>query len=164
MRSISCLLTLAWALSSPLVWASNEEVIEEIEAFLAFTEYEAGVLMSEQIPQEDWNRFHIVDTRRPDQFEIEHISGAYNIEWREILSRRHELPEDKPILLYCNSGVLSAQAALTLRIAGYDSIMLLYGGYKDWKRKGGFDANAQYLKKRDLKDQSTDHSSPSKNQ
>ena len=89
MRSISCLLTLALILSSPLVWASKEEVIEEIEAFLAFTEYEAGVLLSEQIPQEDWNRFHIVDTRRPDQFEIEHISGAYNIDWRTPPPRRH---------------------------------------------------------------------------
>jgi rhodanese-related sulfurtransferase len=164
MRSIFCLLTLALALSSPLVWASTEETIEEIEAFLAFTEYEGGILLSEQIPQEDWQKFHIVDTRKPTQFEVEHISGAYNIEWREILSRRHELPEDKPILLYCDSGVLSAQAALALKIAGYDSVMLLHGGYKDWILKGGFDANAQYLKKKGLENQSAIHSSPFENQ
>jgi rhodanese-related sulfurtransferase len=47
------------------------------------------------------------------------------------------------VLLYCNTGTLSAQAGFALRVAGYENVRVLQGGYAEWKAKGGFDAAAE---------------------
>jgi 3-mercaptopyruvate sulfurtransferase SseA len=62
-----------------------------------------------------------------------------SIEWRQTLARRGELPNDKPILVYCNTGSLPAQAGLALRVVGTQNVRILQGGFAEWKAKGGFD-------------------------
>jgi rhodanese-related sulfurtransferase len=86
-----------------------------------------------------------VDARDSAQFEKEHIPGAVNIEWRQVLARRSELPKDKPILIYCNTGTLSAQAGFALRVAGFDNLRILQGGMREWQAKGGFEAYERAL-------------------
>ena len=54
---------------------------------------------------------------------------------------RGEFPKDKMILLYCNSGTLSAQGALALKLAGVENVLVLQGGFNQWKEEGGFDAS-----------------------
>jgi rhodanese-related sulfurtransferase len=44
------------------------------------------------------------------------------------------------VLLYCNTGSLSAQAGSALRVAGYDNVRILQGGFAEWKAQGGVDA------------------------
>ena len=83
----------------------------------------------------------MIDTRDADQYKTDHIPGAINIEWRQVLGRRAELPGDRMVLVYCNAGTLSAQAGLALRIAGMDNVRILQGGFTEWKAKGGFKAN-----------------------
>jgi rhodanese-related sulfurtransferase len=99
-----------------------------------------GTMMPEQIAREDWKKFYVIDARDKDQFAREHIPGAVNIEWRQILVQRTSLPTDKPILIYCNQGTLSAQAGFALRVAGFDNVRILQGGFSEWKAKGGFEA------------------------
>ena len=69
-----------------------------------------------------------------------------NIDWRQVLGRRAELPTDRMVLLYCNAGTLSAQAGLALRVAGMDNVRILQGGFSEWNAKGGFDAYRRALK------------------
>ena len=57
-----------------------------------------------------------------------------------MLAERDSIPRDKPVLIYCNSGSLSAQAGFALRVAGYENVRILQGGFEEWKVKGGFDA------------------------
>jgi rhodanese-related sulfurtransferase len=57
------------------------------------------------------------------------------------------LPKDKSILIYCNSGTLSAQAGFALRVAGMDNVRILQGGFDEWKAKGGFDAYKRATRK-----------------
>jgi rhodanese-related sulfurtransferase len=45
------------------------------------------------------------------------------------------------ILLYCNGGTLSSQAAFALKIAGVENVLILQGGFDQWKKEGGFDAS-----------------------
>jgi rhodanese-related sulfurtransferase len=52
-----------------------------------------------------------------------------NIEWRQIPARRDEIPTDKPVVLYCETGLLSSKAQFALRVAGRDYVMVLQGGY-----------------------------------
>ncbi len=109
-------------------------------SYLDFADYGGGVIFPEQIEAADYPRFFIVDTRMATQFEAGPLPGAVNIEWRQLLARRHDLPKDQPVLLYCHTGMLSAQAAFALRVAGWDNVRVLQGGYLEWVRKGGVDA------------------------
>jgi len=69
------------------------------------------------------------------------IPGAVNIEWRQAVARRGELPKERMVVVYCNSGSLSAQGGFALRLLGYDNVKVLQDGYEGWKAKGGFDAH-----------------------
>src|SRR5690242_1162336 len=43
----------------------------------------------------------ILDTRKPDAFAEEHITGAINIPGEELADRLNELPRNKAIVPYC---------------------------------------------------------------
>jgi rhodanese-related sulfurtransferase len=133
--------TLLLSLFSPAQAETSAAVIDEIAAYLDFSEYGGGVMFAEQIPREDWKRFLVIDTRDAAQYAKEHIPGAINIDWRQVLAQRMTIPRDKPVLVYCNSGSLSAQAGFALRVAGWENVRILQGGFDEWKGKGGFDAS-----------------------
>jgi len=127
----------------PLAHAQNEAAIDEMSGYLDFSEYGGGVIFAEQIPKEEYNNIMVIDARDADQFAEDHIPGAVNLEWRQVLNERDQLPDDKMVLIYCNTGTLSAQAGFALRVAGHDNVRILQGGFQEWKAKGGFDANAR---------------------
>jgi rhodanese-related sulfurtransferase len=120
--------------------AEDKAAVDAMESYLDFVDYGGATIFPEQIPRADWNKFFVIDARDKDQFTKEHIPGAVNIEWRRTLAERSRIPKDKPVLLYCNSGSLSAQAGFALRVAGYDNVRILQGGFAEWKSKGGMDA------------------------
>lgn len=123
-------------------WTSaNTAAIEEMEAYLEFVEFGGGVIFAEQIPKADWPRIQVIDARDAAQFAKRHIPGAINIEWRQVLARRSSIRKDGMVLLYCNTGSLSAQAAFALRVAGWENVRILQGGFEEWQAKGGFDAH-----------------------
>lgn len=139
-------LLLAFALTFPLVApaadvAKNAAVVKAIEEYVDFAEYGGSLIWPEQIPAEDWKNVFVVDARDAAQFAKAHIPGAVNIEWRQVVARRGELPKDRMVVMYCNSGSLSAQAVFALRLLGYDNVKVLQDGYEGWKAKGGFEAN-----------------------
>jgi len=133
------LLALA-VLSAPAMADNREEAVKAMEEYLDFVDYGGATMFPEQIPREDWKRFHVIDARDKDQYAKEHIPGAVNLEWRQVIAQRQSIPKDKPVLIYCNTGSLSAQAGFALRLAGYDNVRILQGGFAEWKAKGGLDA------------------------
>ncbi len=125
----------------------DKAAISALEAYFDFSEYEGGTILPEQIPAEDWKNIHVVDTRDAEQYQKAHIPGAVNIDWRKVLGQSNKLPGNKMILLYCNAGTLSSQAAIALRVAGMENVRILQGGFTEWKAKGGFEANSIASKK-----------------
>lgn len=123
--------------------ADQKAAVDEMEAYLDFVDYGGATIFPEQIPKEDWKNFFVIDARDKAQFDKEHIPGAVNIEWRRALAERARIPKDKSVLIYCNTGTLSAQAGFALRVAGYENVRILQGGFAEWKAKGGFDAAAR---------------------
>jgi rhodanese-related sulfurtransferase len=145
MRLSSLMLVLALCL--PLTAPASADVDKSaavagaMEEYMDFTEYGSSLIWPEQIPAEDWNNVFVVDARDAEQYAKGHIPGAVNIEWRQAVARRGELPKDRMVVVYCNSGSLSAQAVFALRLLGYDNVKVLQDGYEGWKAKGGFEAN-----------------------
>lgn len=139
----TCLAAAAALASATPTWADQAAAIDEMEAYLEFVDYGGGVMFAEQIPKEDWKNVLVIDARDAGQYTRGHIPGAINMDWRQVLAQRTTLPKDKPILIYCNTGSLSAQAGFALRVAGWDNVRILQGGMEEWKAKGGFDAAAR---------------------
>ncbi|MBE0590539.1 MAG: rhodanese-like domain-containing protein [Hydrogenophaga sp.] len=137
-------LTASTLLLAPAVHADNKAIaVDEMEAYLEFVDYGGGVIFAEQIPADEWKKMLVIDARDAGQFAKGHIPGAINMDWRQVLAQRNTIPKDKPVLIYCNTGSLSAQAGFALRVAGWDNLRILQGGMEEWKAKGGFDAAAK---------------------
>lgn len=118
----------------------NKAATDAVESYFEFIDYNSGSIMASQIPAEDWKKFHVIDVRDAGQYAKEHIPGAINIEWRKVFGERAKLPKNKTILTYCNTGSFSAQVAMALRMDGFENVLVLHGGYGEWKARGGMDA------------------------
>ena len=82
----------------------------------------------------------VLDMRLPPEWndDVGHIYGAIQIPVQELEGRIGELPDDRnrPILVYCRSGVRSTQAAQILVRHGYREVVNLRGGLQDYRREG----------------------------
>ena len=136
--------TLALLLAFPSVMANDKaKIIDELSGYLEFVDYGGGTIFPEQIPKGEYAKMMVIDARDAAQYAKEHIPGAVNIEWRQVLAKSGDIPKNKPVLIYCNTGTLSAQAGFALRVSGWENVRILQGGFSEWKTKGGLDANAQ---------------------
>lgn len=142
-RTLATTLLAAATAFAPTAWADKAAAIDEMEAYLEFVDYGGGVIFPEQIPKEEWPKMLVIDARDAAQFAKGHIPGAINMDWRQVLAKRDSIPKNKPVLIYCNTGSLSAQAGFALRVAGWDNLRILQGGMEEWKAKGGFNAAAK---------------------
>lgn len=124
---------LALIVANPLQ-AEESAALDEIQAYLDFATYSDGTITLEQLRDTGGQELLFIDTRSSEQFAEAHIPNAIHIEWRELLSRRDEVPDDKPVVLYCNTGTLSAKAQFMLRLAGQENVKVLHGGFDAWKR------------------------------
>jgi rhodanese-related sulfurtransferase len=77
----------------------------------------------------------LIDVRTPQEFAGGHIQGAINIPVESLAGRLDEVPQGKPIVVYCRSGNRSATAADILVQNGYQSVFDL-GGIQDWIAQG----------------------------
>lgn len=112
---------------------ANEELADSMNSYLEFVEYSGSTIQPKQIPKENLLKFFIIDARDAGQFEKGRIPGATNIEWRQVVSRRSEIPKEKPVMIYSNTGSLSAQAGFALRVLGYENVLILQDGFEGWK-------------------------------
>jgi adenylyltransferase/sulfurtransferase len=78
--------------------------------------------------------FLLVDVREPAEWEIVSIPGAVLIPNGEILSGRalEHLPQDRPIVAYCKTGVRSAETLAALKGAGFADAKHVAGGVVAW--------------------------------
>ncbi len=74
----------------------------------------------------------IVDVREPVEQQISVLPGAYSIPLGELPLRLGEIDREKEVVLYCRSGVRSAQAAEVLLKNGFERVKNLRGGINAW--------------------------------
>jgi rhodanese-related sulfurtransferase len=113
---------------------AQDAAIEAMQEYMMFSDYEAGIILPRQIDQTVFETALFVDTRDAAQFEEGTIPGAVNLEWREVLDRIDEIPEDRMTILFCNTGSLSAQAVFALRVAGRSNVVVMQTGLTGWDR------------------------------
>jgi molybdopterin/thiamine biosynthesis adenylyltransferase/rhodanese-related sulfurtransferase len=79
----------------------------------------------------------LIDVREPVEWDINHIDGAQlipksSIEAGDGLAK---LPQDRTPVLYCKTGVRSAEALAAVKRAGFADALHLHGGIVAWARQ-----------------------------
>jgi sulfur-carrier protein adenylyltransferase/sulfurtransferase len=79
----------------------------------------------------------LVDVREAAEYEIVKIPGSRLVPKGEILSgdALSTLPQDRQIVLYCKSGVRSAEALAAVKAAGFKDAVHVQGGVISWVRQ-----------------------------
>ena len=84
---------------------------------------------------EGYRKAQLIDVREPNEYEAGHILGARNIPMSQLKNRLKEIRPDKPVYLYCQSGLRSGRAAQMLHKKGYKELYHLKTGFKQWTGK-----------------------------
>jgi len=81
--------------------------------------------------------FLLIDVREPSEYEIVKIPGSVLIPKQGFLdgSALSGLPQDKPIILHCKSGVRSAECLAILKSAGFADASHVSGGVVAWAKQ-----------------------------
>jgi len=72
----------------------------------------------------------IVDSRKPSEYEAEHVEGAINTPLSDINAHLASLPTDKPFQIHCASGYRSVIASSILKARGIHNFADVIGGFK----------------------------------
>ena len=78
----------------------------------------------------------LVDVREPGEHQREKISGSIRVSLSNFDSNQIPRVEGKQIILHCQTGNRSAQAAQKLLVAGHTEVTHLQGGLNAWKAAG----------------------------
>jgi len=76
----------------------------------------------------------LIDTRSTEEFKQGHIEGAINIDVSQIYGRLNEIPKNKRLILYCQSGARANRALRILSAKGYDQLYHLEGDMNAWMK------------------------------
>lgn len=78
----------------------------------------------------------VIDVRTDAEVARGMIPGSQHIPLHLLPVRESELPKDKPMVIYCQSGGRSAQACAFLSSKGFSEVYNLQGGIMGWVRSG----------------------------
>ncbi len=88
----------------------------------------------------------VLDVRTPKEYAAGHVPGAINVPYDQVASHLAEIPKDKDVVLYCQSGRRAGLAAEVLQASGYTKLEHLQGDIQAWLTDGrpveGGDATA----------------------
>ncbi len=78
----------------------------------------------------------IIDVRPAAEYQAGHIIDARHIPAGELAARADSLKKykEKPVLVYCDNGFASAQAARALKGLGFTKVATLRGGLQSWRQ------------------------------
>jgi sulfur-carrier protein adenylyltransferase/sulfurtransferase len=88
----------------------------------------------------DWldagKSIELIDVREPAEYEIVKIPGSTLIPKGDIVSGAAlaSLPQDKQLVLYCKTGIRSAEALAAVKAAGFRDAVHVQGGVVSWVR------------------------------
>ena len=78
----------------------------------------------------------LLDVRGFDEFAAGHVPSALCLPLPDFERRAGEVPTDRPVLVFCQSGGRSALAAERLRALGMDNVADVTGGFQAWQQAG----------------------------
>ena len=108
---------------------------------IAISGYVAGNILSGKMKPVYWREVAnadiaevtLIDVRTADEYALGSIKGAINIPLDDIRERLADIPNNKPIWVFCGVGLRGYLASNILRGNGYNDVYNLIGGIKTFK-------------------------------
>lgn len=75
-------------------------------------------------------KLRVIDVRKPDEFQAQHIQGSQNVPLDFLNEHLNEIPKDSEVYLHCAGGYRSMIAASILKARGWHHVIDIIGGYK----------------------------------
>jgi glyoxylase-like metal-dependent hydrolase (beta-lactamase superfamily II)/rhodanese-related sulfurtransferase len=75
----------------------------------------------------------LIDVRAPRERDQKRIPGSLSIPLNHLAERTSELPDDRPLLVYCAGGYRSSIAASLLQLHGFKHVGEIAGGITAWE-------------------------------
>ena len=86
-----------------------------------------------QLDRKEKGKSWILDVRGSDELEKSgRITGAHHIHITMLPQRIDEVPKDRPVYIFCGSGLRSMVAASILQKEGWDNMTVILGGLAGW--------------------------------
>jgi rhodanese-related sulfurtransferase len=82
------------------------------------------------------DQIHLIDVRTEGEVSRGVIDGAIHIPLHLLPLRASDIPQNRPVVIYCNSGARSAQACAFMAAKGFENMHNLSGGIMAWARSG----------------------------
>lgn len=86
----------------------------------------------EMLARPEAERPVLIDVRSCGEYTDGHIEGSVSIPLQSLRERRHEIPQDREVILTCRTGYRSATAASLLEGWGHHRFCELRGGVHGW--------------------------------
>ena len=81
----------------------------------------------------DKDKITIVDMREETEYNYNHFEKSVNIPISKFWVVVDNIPKDKPVYVFCNSGYFSEEMVILLKERGYDATNVL-GGWQEIKK------------------------------
>ena len=107
-------------------WSNSGEEIEKVDS------WSVHELKEHQMDES----IFILDVREIGEYEEGYIEGAHHIYVGDLKKHLDEVPEDKYIVVYCDTGNRASIAASVLKINGYKQVANVLGSIRAWKAAG----------------------------
>lgn len=87
---------------------------------------------------ENTTNAQILDVRTAEEFAVEHLQKAENVNWlsTDFTTNIAKYDKSQPVFVYCKSGRRSHQAAEKLAELGFTNIIEMEGGIINWAAEG----------------------------
>ncbi|MEP1032461.1 MBL fold metallo-hydrolase [Ekhidna sp.] len=104
-------------------WKAAEKEVQDMESIPA----------AEFASRYSNGNIHVMDVRKPGEFEAEHVEDAENIPLDYINEQMDKIDADKTYHIHCAGGYRSVIASSILKSRGFHKLVDVAGGYKDIK-------------------------------
>lgn len=101
---------------------------------------------------EDLKESYLIDVRPKAVFMKQTIEGAVNIPVTEIRNRLDEIPRDRKVVMFCNTGYTSYVASRIVNQNGFDNVYSFGGGIELYKTQNWHFLEDFYKKTRKIHD------------
>ncbi|RLQ96717.1 MBL fold metallo-hydrolase [Falsibacillus albus] len=93
--------------------------------------------VNELMREYDDSSNYVIDVRNDQEWKDGHIPGAHHFMLGHLKEHVKEIPENKKLIVHCQSGARSAIATSLLQANGFKQIVNMDGGIAAWKKADG---------------------------